>query len=40
MAGSIADSVTVWIESLKAGDAQAAEKLWRRYFEGLVRLAR
>lgn len=34
------DSVTVWIESLKAGDADAASKLWRRYFEGLVRLAR
>jgi DNA-directed RNA polymerase specialized sigma24 family protein len=34
------DSVTVWIESLKAGDADAAAKLWRRYFEALVRLAR
>src|SRR5262249_25462998 len=34
------DSVTVWIESLKAGEAGAADKLWRRYFEALVRLAR
>jgi DNA-directed RNA polymerase specialized sigma24 family protein len=34
------DSVTVWIESLKAGEAEAADKLWRRYFEALVRLAR
>jgi DNA-directed RNA polymerase specialized sigma24 family protein len=33
-------SVTVWIESLKAGNADAAQKLWRRYFEALVRLAR
>jgi DNA-directed RNA polymerase specialized sigma24 family protein len=40
MTGRIADSVTVWIESLKAGDVDAAEKLWRRYFEDLVRLAR
>ena len=36
--GTTGDSVTVWIESLKAGDADAAEKLWRRYFEALVRL--
>src|SRR5689334_16691386 len=34
------DSVTMWIESLKAGGAGAATKLWRRYFEGPVRLAR
>ena len=39
MAGRIADSVTVWLD-LKAGDLNAAEKLWRRYFEDLVRLAR
>ena len=32
------DSVTMWIESLKAGDADAAAKLWRRYFEAMVRL--
>ena len=35
-----ADLVTIWIESLKAGDADAAGELWRRYFEGLVWLAR
>jgi DNA-directed RNA polymerase specialized sigma24 family protein len=40
MAGENGDLVTIWIESLKAGDADAAEKLWRRYFEALVRLAR
>jgi DNA-directed RNA polymerase specialized sigma24 family protein len=33
-------SVTCWIDSLKAGDAEAAQKLWQRYFEALVRLAR
>ena len=33
-------SVTRWLESLKAGDADAAQKLWERYFQALVRLAR
>src|SRR5436305_7825765 len=33
-------SVTRWIGGLKAGDQEAARLLWRRYFEGLVRLAR
>src|SRR5262249_17794515 len=33
-------SVTQWIESLKAGDAHAAQNLWQRYFEALVRQAR
>src|SRR5262249_4214067 len=33
-------SVTVWLASLKAGDGDAAQKLWRRYFDELVRLAR
>jgi DNA-directed RNA polymerase specialized sigma24 family protein len=33
-------SVTQWIGPLKAGDAVAAENLWRRYFEALVRMAR
>lgn len=32
-------SVTQWIGSLKAGDSDAAQKLWERYFESLVRLA-
>ena len=40
MTDATGDSVTVWIASLKAGDAAAAGKLWRRYFEALVRLAR
>ncbi len=33
-------SVTQWIGSLKAGDAEAARALWQRYFDGLVRIAR
>ena len=33
-------SVTHWIEQLKAGDRTAAQKLWERYFEKLLRLAR
>jgi DNA-directed RNA polymerase specialized sigma24 family protein len=32
-------SVTRWIGDLKAGDHEAADRLWRRYFDGLVRLA-
>jgi DNA-directed RNA polymerase specialized sigma24 family protein len=40
MVGRGDDSVTEWIESLKAGDDLAAEKLWSRYFASLVRLAR
>jgi len=33
-------SVSQWIEGLKAGDEQAAEALWRRYYERMVGLAR
>jgi hypothetical protein len=33
-------SVTTWIRLLKAGDHAAAQRLWERSFEGLVRLAR
>lgn len=33
-------SVSRWIASLKAGDHDAAQKLWDRYFKALVRLAR
>jgi DNA-directed RNA polymerase specialized sigma24 family protein len=40
MAEEIQSSVTVWLESLKSGDRDAAQKLWHRYFESLVRLAR
>jgi DNA-directed RNA polymerase specialized sigma24 family protein len=33
-------SVTHWIGALKAGDGEAAQRLWERYFDELVRLAR
>src|SRR5262249_38710779 len=33
-------SVTHWPGALKAGDDAAAQRLWERYFDGLVRLAR
>jgi DNA-directed RNA polymerase specialized sigma24 family protein len=33
-------SVTNWIQSLKSGDADAAQRLWQRYMEDLIRLAR
>jgi DNA-directed RNA polymerase specialized sigma24 family protein len=33
-------SVTRWIDLLKTGDLEAAQKLWERYFERLVGLAR
>jgi len=33
-------SVTRWIGDLKAGDREALDRLWPRYFERLVRLAR
>lgn len=32
-------SVTEWIADLKAGDAEAAQRLFERYFDNLVRLA-
>src|SRR5947207_2545977 len=34
------DSVTLWIKQLKAGDRQAVQQLWERYFHRLVGLAR
>lgn len=33
-------SVTYWVERLRAGDADAASRLWHRYFTQLVALAR
>jgi DNA-directed RNA polymerase specialized sigma24 family protein len=33
-------SVTYWLRLLKAGDAEAAQPLWNRYFSRLVDLAR
>jgi DNA-directed RNA polymerase specialized sigma24 family protein len=32
-------SVTAWISALTAGDPEAAQRLWERYFDRLVRLA-
>jgi DNA-directed RNA polymerase specialized sigma24 family protein len=32
-------SVTQWIEALKAGDPGAAQAIWERYFDKLVRMA-
>jgi DNA-directed RNA polymerase specialized sigma24 family protein len=32
-------SVSKWIEDLKQGDAEAAARLWERYFEKMVRAA-
>lgn len=37
---SSAGSVTEWLEQLKRGDSLAAQKLWGRYVDQLVRLAR
>jgi DNA-directed RNA polymerase specialized sigma24 family protein len=34
------ESVSEWIQQLKAGDSAAAQKLWERYFLRLVELAR
>src|SRR5262245_7089655 len=33
-------SISVWIEQLKDGDADAAQPLWERYYHRLVGLAR
>jgi DNA-directed RNA polymerase specialized sigma24 family protein len=40
MMTDVEGSVTGWIGGLKAGDHQAVERLWERYFERLVSLAR
>lgn len=34
------ESVTDWIVQLRAGDADAAQRLWERYYERLTRTAR
>ena len=34
------ESVTVWLEAVKVGDAQAAQRLWESYFTQLVAIAR
>ena len=33
-------SVTWWVQELQAGDEQAAQKLWQRYFQRMAALAR
>jgi DNA-directed RNA polymerase specialized sigma24 family protein len=33
-------SVTRWLDQAQAGDSDAAQQLWQRYFDRLVRLAR
>jgi DNA-directed RNA polymerase specialized sigma24 family protein len=40
MASGDKGSVTRWLGALKAGDPDAAQRLWERYFTDLVRLAR
>ena len=37
---SIDDAITQWIDELRAGDSAAAEKIWQRYFQQLVQLAK
>src|SRR5262249_49989717 len=37
---SVQGSVTHWLSQLKAGDQEAAQPLWERYFGRLVALAR
>jgi DNA-directed RNA polymerase specialized sigma24 family protein len=34
------DSVTIWLNRLKVGDEEAAQRLWDRYFARLILLAR
>ena len=34
------NSVTQWLDGVKAGDSASIERLWHRYFERLTRLAR
>lgn len=33
-------SVTIWLDRLKAGDAEATQRIWNRYFLQVVRLAK
>ena len=40
MSASFDGSVTQWISGLKLGDSEAAQKLWERYFQSTVRMAR
>ena len=40
MSGTAGDSVTRWLSALRAGESQAADQLWDRYYEKLVSLAK
>ncbi len=40
MSGQQDDSVSRWIDDLRQGDDEAASRLWEKYFDRLVRLAR
>lgn len=40
VAMSSSGSVTQWLDQLQAGEHTATERIWQRYFERLVRLAR
>lgn len=37
---SAKESVSIWLDRLKAGDEQAAEYIWKRYFAQVLRVAR
>jgi RNA polymerase sigma factor (sigma-70 family) len=37
---STTEPLTCWLEQWKAGDSEAAQKLWEHYFEEVVNLAR
>ena len=34
------DSITTWLSAVRRGDSEAARRLWNRYFQRLLRLAR
>ena len=36
---NLEESVTIWIDGLRAGNEQSAQQLWERYFSQLVRIA-
>jgi len=36
----MSDHAAVWLEQLQQGDSRAAQQVWERYFEQLVRVAR
>lgn len=40
MESALDDSVTIWMQKLRAGDGLAAKWLWERYYPNMLRLAR